>query len=110
MILHGEFSTVTMTCKQSNLCCSCEVVVVILTKLFSCDSDTAAADTQPVDSPESGITEGKEQDDEGDWEQVGPKNKSSITRMVSINYLRILKCVSRLRNEFHYSKTKFGWR
>ena len=35
------------------------------------------------DSADDDEPKAEEQEDEGDWEQVGPKNKSMVTRMVS---------------------------
>ena len=42
------------------------------------DLPLKAEDSADDDEPKA-----EEQEDEGDWEQVGPKNKSMVTRMVS---------------------------
>ena len=42
------------------------------------DLPLKAEDSVDDDEPKA-----EEQEDEGDWEQVGPKNKSMVTRMVS---------------------------
>lgn len=43
------------------------------TEMTSLNTDDLAADDEPT--PEG-------QEDDGDWEQVGPRNKSMVTRMV----------------------------
>ena len=56
-----------------NLCSS-----IFLAPERDVDLPLKAEDSADDDEPKA-----EEQEDEGDWEQVGPKNKSMVTRMVS---------------------------
>lgn len=61
--------------------------------------EPAASEQMLTDDPSVVAVSGQDMDkndddDSGDWEQVGPRNKSSITRMVCVEALAvILSCI-----------------
>lgn len=71
-------------------CPKCQVIILTVFLAQEKDADLALkSDESTVDdelTPEG-------QEDDGDWEQVGPRNKSMVTRMVRcrVNLITFLK-------------------